>query len=219
MKMLDDLKELENSVFEGYGENHNWTHKNCLCELPYAKALILPHNINLMHQVRNMAESIMSMCLDVTGFMKDNMNTRKDLATLCDHPLLEAKTNAKGNLSRPRAPYCLKPTERKEVLKWLKTLKFLDRYASNIKRVVNADTGKLNGLKSHDYHIFIERLMLVMFRGYFKVDLWKMFAEPSYFYRQICAKQVSKAIMQKLEKEITMLVCKIKKYCRLDGLK
>jgi hypothetical protein len=61
MKMLDDLKELENSVFEGYGENHNWTHKNCLCELPYAKALILPHNINLMHQVRNMAESIMSM--------------------------------------------------------------------------------------------------------------------------------------------------------------
>jgi hypothetical protein len=24
-----DLKKSENSVFEGYGENHKWTHKNC----------------------------------------------------------------------------------------------------------------------------------------------------------------------------------------------
>jgi hypothetical protein len=48
MKMLDDLKESENGVFKGYGENHNWTHKSCLWELPYAKALILSHNIYLI---------------------------------------------------------------------------------------------------------------------------------------------------------------------------
>jgi hypothetical protein len=41
-KMLDDLKESENSEFKGYGEKHNWTHKSCLCELSYAKSLILP---------------------------------------------------------------------------------------------------------------------------------------------------------------------------------
>jgi hypothetical protein len=29
MEMLDELKESKNSVFEGYGENHNWTHKSC----------------------------------------------------------------------------------------------------------------------------------------------------------------------------------------------
>jgi hypothetical protein len=75
----------------------------------------------------------MSMCLDVTGSMKDNMNARKDLAALCDCLLLEAKTNAREKLNRPRAPYCLKPTERKEVRKCLKTLMFLDRYAANIK--------------------------------------------------------------------------------------
>jgi hypothetical protein len=40
--MLDDLKESENGVFEGYSENHNWTHKSYLWELHYAKALILP---------------------------------------------------------------------------------------------------------------------------------------------------------------------------------
>jgi hypothetical protein len=86
-----------------------------------------------MHQERNVVESIISMCLDVTGFSKDNMNARKDLASLCDHPLLEVKTNAKGNLTRRRAPYCLKPAERKEILKWLNKLKFPDRYTTNIK--------------------------------------------------------------------------------------
>jgi hypothetical protein len=86
-----------------------------------------------MHQERNVAKSIISMCFDVTDFSKDNMNTRKDLAALYNHHLHEAKRNAKGNLTRPRAPYCLKSTERKEILKWLKKLKFLDRYASNIK--------------------------------------------------------------------------------------
>jgi hypothetical protein len=48
--MLDDLKESEYGVFEGYGVNHNWTHKSNLWELPYAKVLILSHNIDLMHQ-------------------------------------------------------------------------------------------------------------------------------------------------------------------------
>jgi hypothetical protein len=75
----------------------------------------------------------MSICLDVTGFTKDNMNAMKDLAAPSDRPSLEAKPNARGKLSRPKVPYCLKLTERKEVLRWLKTLKFSDRYAANIK--------------------------------------------------------------------------------------
>jgi hypothetical protein len=78
-------------------------------------------------------ENIISMCFDVTSFSKDNVNARKDLATLCNHPLLEPKINAKGNLKRSHAPYCLKPVERKEILRCLKKLKFLYCYASNIK--------------------------------------------------------------------------------------
>jgi hypothetical protein len=45
------------------------------------------------------------------------MNARKDLAALCDRPSLEAKPNARGKLSRPKAPYYFKLTERKEVLR------------------------------------------------------------------------------------------------------
>jgi hypothetical protein len=86
-----------------------------------------------MHQECNIAESIMSMYFHVTGFSKDNINVRKDLAALYNCPSLEAKRNAKGKLTRPRAPYCLKPVKRKEILRWLNKLKFPNCYASNIK--------------------------------------------------------------------------------------
>jgi hypothetical protein len=148
-----------------------------------------------MHQERNVAESIISMCFDIIDFSKDDINVRKDLDDLCNRPSMEPKINAKENLKRTRAPYYLKPIERKEILMWLKKLKFLDRYVANIKRAINVSTGKPNGLKSHDYHIIIERLMPVMFHGYFDADLWKIFTELSYFYRQICAKEVSKSMM------------------------
>jgi hypothetical protein len=164
-------------------------------ELPYAKALILHHNIDLMHQECNVLKNIMSLCLDVTSFMKDNMNARKDLAVLCDRPSLEAKSNAKRNLSRPHAPYCLKSKERTKILKCLKTLKFLDLYVTNIKWAVNVGTCKLNDMKSHNYHIIMGRLMSLMLCDYFNVDLWKVFTELSYFYRKICVKQVSKTTM------------------------
>jgi hypothetical protein len=37
------------------------------------------------------------------------------------------------------------------------------------------------GLKSHDYHIIMERLLHVMLRGYLDDDIWKALAELSYF--------------------------------------
>jgi hypothetical protein len=61
------------------------------------------------------------------------MNAWKDLAALYDRSSLEAKPSARGNLKRPKAPYYLKLIERKEVLMWLKTLKFPNHYVTNIK--------------------------------------------------------------------------------------
>jgi hypothetical protein len=76
---------------------------------------------------------------------------------------------------------------------------------------MNMMTGKLIGLKSHDYHIIMERFMPVMFQGYFNDVVWMVLVELSYFYRQLCAKEISVEIMQKLEKEVPVLLCKMEK--------
>jgi hypothetical protein len=93
----------------------------------------------------------------------------------------------------------------------LKKLKFSDGYTTDFRRALNLESEKLSGVKSHDYHIFMERLILVMFRGYLDDDVWTTLAELSHFYRQLCAKEIKKEMMEKLEEEIPVLICKLEK--------
>jgi hypothetical protein len=93
----------------------------------------------------------------------------------------------------------------------LKNLKFPDGYAAGFRRAVNLKLGKLSGVKSYDYHIFMERLIPVMFHGYLDDDVWTTLAELSHFYRQLCAKEIKKEIMEKLDKEIPVLIYKLEK--------
>jgi hypothetical protein len=73
--MLDKLvlNEEHPGYFVGYGDTHNWTHMCGVWELPYAKALILMYNIDVMHQEHNMAKSIISISMDLSGKTKDNI--------------------------------------------------------------------------------------------------------------------------------------------------
>jgi hypothetical protein len=82
-EMLDNLVlNKEGNGFIGYGNDHNWTHKCALWELLYAKALILMHNIDVIHQERNVGESILSTCMPFAHKTKDNHKARKDLALI-----------------------------------------------------------------------------------------------------------------------------------------
>jgi hypothetical protein len=101
----------------------------------YAKALILMHNIVVIHQECNVGESILSTYMSFMNKTKDNHKARKDLALLCNRPSLELKSHS----GKPCAPFCLKARDRKEVLIWLKNLKFPDGYAAGFKRDVNLD--------------------------------------------------------------------------------
>jgi hypothetical protein len=159
-----------------------------------------------MHQECNVGESILSTCMGFMGKTKDNLKARRDLAQICNRSTLELIE--KG--SKPHAPFCLKSKERKEVTGWMQNLKFPDGYTVGFKRAVNLDKGKINGLKSHDYDIFMERL-LVMFHWYLNDDVWMTLAELSHFYRQLYAKEIKKEMMEKLEKEISVLLCNFSK--------
>jgi hypothetical protein len=70
---------------------------------------------------------------------------------------------------------------------------------------------RINGLKSHDYHIWIERLLPVMVRGYLPDHVWQVLAELSYFFRILCAKELSRPLVKKLEDAGPVLLCKLEK--------
>jgi hypothetical protein len=45
-----------------------------------------------------------------------------------------------------------------------------------------SDGMEIHWLKTHDYHIIMERLLPVILRGYLDNEIWEALAELSYFY-------------------------------------
>jgi hypothetical protein len=210
---LRALKPKENSSqFEGYGETHNWTHVAGLTQLEYYKDLELPHNIDVMHTEKNVAESLFHTILNIPGKSKDNVKARVDVERLCDRKemYMQPPDRNRKNWFKPHADFCLDAPQKKEVFKWLKNeVMFPDGYCSNMSKGVNLLTGKVTGLKSHDYHIWIERLMPVMVRGYLPERVWRVLAELSHFFRTLCAKQICPLMIEKLHDLVPELLCKL----------
>jgi hypothetical protein len=78
-----------------------------------------------------------------------------------------------GNWSRPRGPFCIDKNDKLTILQWFQDMKFPDSYAANIRHGVNLSQKKIVGLKSHDYHIFIERILPVAFHEFLPENIWQ----------------------------------------------
>jgi hypothetical protein len=212
--VLAELQALQidevNGGFIGYGTTHMWTHISGLHKLPYFKDLLLPHNIDVMHTEKNVAEALWATLMDLGKKSKDNVKARLDIETICDRPKLVMKTPAPGKRwKRGPADYVLKRPVRKEILKWMSTLRFPDGYAANLARGVNLETMKVLGMKSHDFHIWIQRVLPAMTRGYLPEPVWRVLAELSFFFRQLCAKELSREVCVELEEQAPKLLCKL----------
>jgi hypothetical protein len=77
-----------------------------------------------------------------TDKSKDNVKARVDRAMLCDRPNQEMRppSGRNKNWKRPKVDFILETDQRREVLKWIQTLMFLDGYAANLGRGVNLGT-------------------------------------------------------------------------------
>jgi hypothetical protein len=67
-------------------------------------------------------------------------------------------------------------------------VKFPDGYASNIGRCVNKLPGKISGMKSHDCHVFLQRLLPVAICGYLTTEIRTTLIELSNFFKQLCTR-------------------------------
>jgi hypothetical protein len=211
-QQIDGLVSNPEGGFVGYGEQHMWTHKSGLTRLPYYDDLLLPHNIDVMHTEKNVAEALWATITEIPDKSKDNVKARVDLVELCDRPNQEMKPPSGGKTwRRPKADFVLSRAQRKEVLQWIKMLMFPNGYAANLSRGVNLSTMRVLGMKSHDFHIWIERILLAMVRGYVPEHVWLALAELSYFFRQLCAKELARTVIADSERMAPVLLCKLEK--------
>ena len=88
---------------------------------------------------------------------------------------------------------------------------FSDGYATNLRRGVNLSTMRINGFKRHDHHIWIERLLPVMVRGYVPDQARQVLAVLSFFFRQLCVKELSLTVIEEMERMAPVLLSKLEK--------
>ena len=140
---------------DSYGVHHNWHKKSIFWELPYWKDLLLRHNLDVMHIEKNFFENIMNTILNVPGKTKDNIKSRLDLPDICSRSELHIKSNGQVPV-----PIFRLSSEKKSVLfNWVASeVKFPDGYVSNLSRCVEKGQ-KFSGMKSHDCHVFMQRLL------------------------------------------------------------
>ena len=144
----------------GYGKEHNWHKESILWELSYWKDLNLRHNIDVMHTEKNFLDNIMNTLMSVKGKSKDNIMSRLDIENFCSWPDLHIDSKGKA----PIPAYTLTEEAKQSLLRCVKyDIRFSDGYSSDFASCVDLDNGKFSGMKSHDCHVFMKRLLPFIF--------------------------------------------------------
>ncbi|KAI5335233.1 hypothetical protein L3X38_025366 [Prunus dulcis] len=185
----------------------NWTHKPMFFELPYWSKLKLRHNLDVMHVEKNVFDTLVGTILDIEGKTKDTIKARLDLERMGIRRGLWMNRDS-DKARRDLAFFSLKPNDKKEFLKFVSSVTFPDGYASNIARCVNIDGGKFTGLKSHDCHVFMQRLLPVGIRHLLPEDVVKPIMLLSRFFSQLTAKTLRKTDILQLRHDIVQVLCK-----------
>ncbi|XP_045833662.1 uncharacterized protein LOC123924740 [Trifolium pratense] len=185
---------------DDYGEKHHWTKQSIFWDLPYWRTNLIRHNLDVMHVEKNVFDNVFYTVMDIKEKTKDNVKARRDIHDLCRRPELELVDLGNGKVKKPTALYTLSASQRKCVCEWVLQLKFPDGYASNIRKCVDLRTGKLLGMKSHDCHIFMERLLLVAFSS-LPEKIWNPLVELSHFFRELCSTTLKADHLEQMEKK------------------
>ncbi|CAM8969071.1 unnamed protein product [Rhodiola kirilowii] len=103
----------------------------------------------------------MILCLE--GKTKDDVKARKGLEEQGVRRKLWFKpigsTSRRGKEKVTRAPYTVTPSDKVEILEYMKDAKYPSGYAGSLRSKINVDDKKFIGLKTHDCHVLFQRLL------------------------------------------------------------
>ena len=147
-----------------------------LWKLPYCYKLKLRNNLDVMHIEKNILENLIWTILKIVGKTKDTLKARLDLADLGIKKELHIREHG-DSCEMSNARYTLSNKQKMAFCDFLRQVKFLDAFASNITRCVNAEGTSVQGLKTHDCHILLQRILPVAMRGFLEHDIYEAIAE------------------------------------------
>ena len=124
---------------------------------------MLRHNFDVMHIEKNFFDNIFNTVMNVSGKTKDNDKARRDIILYSQRKDLQLKSQGNGKWLKPKENYTITKDEVKIVCHWIKELRMPDGYSSNLARCADIEKGSIHNMKSHDFHVFMETLLLIAF--------------------------------------------------------
>nr|KAJ0199664.1 hypothetical protein LSAT_V11C600330190 [Lactuca sativa] len=132
---------------------------------------------------------------------KDNVAARRDLKLYC--------RKRKGVEYNERAYYTLDKNQKKVICQWVEKLRFPNGYVSNLRRCVDVTGCRLFGMKSHDCHVFMQRLMTIAFHEMLPQQVWEALTEFNIFFKTLTATSITPKDLERIETEIPIILCKL----------
>ncbi|XP_039120731.1 uncharacterized protein LOC120257299 [Dioscorea cayenensis subsp. rotundata] len=185
-----------------------WRKCSIFWDLPYWRTNLICHNLDVMHIEKNVFENIFNTVMNVEGKTKDNAKSREDLKEFCYRPELE-RNDATGKY--PKACYTLDKQSKIVLCEWLRNLRFPDGYASNMSRCIDMRKLKLFGMKSHDCHVFMKRLLPIAFKELLPLGVCRALTELSNFFKELTSTTIREEDMLRLNEEIPLILCKLER--------
>ncbi|XP_021716595.1 uncharacterized protein LOC110684442 [Chenopodium quinoa] len=190
-------------------EKKGWFKQSILWELPYWKHLLVRHNLDVMHIEKNFFDQLFHTVMAVKKQTCDAPSARNDIAKYCKRPQLHLQQDDRGKELLPMTPFALDKAQRKVLCEWVKQLRFPDGYGSNLSRCVDLQACKLHGMKSHDCHVFMERLLPTALQELLPCHVWNAITEIIQFFRDLCCYTTTVSDMERLENNIAEILCKL----------
>ncbi|GJW10121.1 hypothetical protein Tco_1575948 [Tanacetum coccineum] len=99
--------------------------------------------------------------------------------------------------------------DRKKFCQFIKGVKLPDGFGSNFKHKVTDNDTNITGLKSHDCHIMMQRLLPYGLQQYLPPDVAKPLIELCLFFKQICSQTLMVDDMLKAQSKVIDILCNL----------
>ncbi|KAF7138426.1 hypothetical protein RHSIM_Rhsim07G0151800 [Rhododendron simsii] len=133
------------------------------------------------------------------GKNKNTYKAHDDLKIMGIWPELHLQVSQNGSIMKPPAMYMLDSHQVDEFYEFLKSISYPDGYASNISRCVNSKHGRLSGMKSHDCHVLLQRLLPIGMRSFVNKEICTTLFELGNFFQELCSKTIKWSEVEKWE--------------------
>ena len=167
---------------------------------------MIRHLLDLMHCEKNLCENIMKT---VWG-LKDTLKVRLDLKEASIRPKLHPKPGGNDTIILPVAPYVLSKVEKSKFIKTIRNLKTPSNYVGQLSKRITIDED-LRGLKSHDYHIMMQQILLLCVRTLLTREVRAAIIHTSKIFVRLCAKFVDPSTMEYLMEETAVTMYMLEK--------